>query len=121
MQTYYVQATISGTAAACSYFNDYECKEPAKLPLKVSQTAGFCAITQGAGSALQLVASVFKTIDNPTGLTAQNYAAAIGQTVFVPMPVDRVVTKGVVLLFAPPDVVTTLYASADPQVQNDGG
>jgi len=123
MTTYFVKATVSesGKHASCSYYTDYDCTVPFTGCLCIPYGEAQCTITQGASSALQLVGGAFKTIDNPTGMTSANFAPAIGQTVYVPMPTEQHVTKGVILLFAQPGVVTSLYASADPQIQNDGG
>ncbi|MEJ5999786.1 hypothetical protein [Paucibacter soli] len=118
---YYVQASVEPGAsfANCSYTTDYAGKVPAPSPLTVPQGQGYCTITLGQQSNVQLVGAVFKTVSNPTCLDANNFTPASGQTVFVVMPTSAPVTKGVVLLFANAGVVTTLYPSSDPQITND--
>jgi hypothetical protein len=118
---YYVQARpdAQGTFAVCSYFTDVGATQPASLPLQVPPDASSCLIGPADGSELLLIGSVFKTIGAAPALNNSNYCPTDdnGQ-ITVSMPTTAAVTKGVVLLFADPTVVTTLYPSEDPEITN---
>ncbi len=122
IDTYYVTAEIdpTGNYADCSYFTDPACTQPASQPLRISQSAGVCYMVEGAGSALQLVGTVFKTLGQAPSLNGSNFMPANDEnTVSIPMPTATVVTKGVVLLFSSPGTVVSLYPSTDPEIKND--
>ena len=119
--TYYVRARpdATGTFAICSYYADIDANEEAKPPLRVPTNVDSCFIGQANGSALLLIGSVFKTLGHPPALNNSNYSPADDDGyITVSMPTDAQVTKGVVLLFADQETVTTIYPSEDPEVTN---
>jgi hypothetical protein len=120
---YFVKASLdaNGDFADCSYFFDAACTQPASSPMHISQGAGACYFIEAASSDLLLVGAVYKTLGQAPVLNGSNFAPASDeQTVGIAMPVDTVVTKGVVLMFANRGVgVTSLFPSSDPQIVND--
>jgi len=120
--TYYVQASISedGQYAACDYFYDKAAKEPVTgSKLRIPYGAETCVIEQADGSALVLLGASFKTLGQPPVMRDSNFSSTDGtNSLGIPMPSDREVVKGVVLLFSNPGSVDSLYASADPEVTN---
>lgn len=122
--TYYVRAKpdASGTFAVCTYYADIDANSEAKQPLRVPANVNNCMIGQANGSDLVLIGSVFKTLGHPPALNNSNYSPADDNGfITVSMPTDALVTKGVVLLFADPETVTTIYPSEDPEVTNTPG
>lgn len=92
--------------------------KPAQSPLKVPMGHS-CTFVQAAGQPLVLVGVVFKTLGHAPVLTGNNFAAAVNGAVTVVMPPADVVTKGVILLFADPDKVSSLYPTSDPEIINE--
>ena len=122
--TYYVRAKpdATGTFALCTYYADIDANSEAKQPLRVPSNVNSCMIGQANGSDLVLIGSVFKTLGNPPALNNSNYSPADDNGfITVSMPTDALVTKGVVLLFADAETVTTIYPSEDPEVTNTPG
>ena len=119
--TFYVRAKpdATGAFAICTYYADIDANAAAEQPLRVPTNVDACYIGQARGSDLLLIGSVFKTLGNPPGLNNSNYSPADDDGyITVTMPTDALVSKGVVLLFADPKVVTTIYPSEDPEVTN---
>ena len=111
-----VKLDASGEIALCEYFD--EAGKPAQSPLKVP-LGNSCTFVAAAAQPLVLVGAVFKTLGNAPVLTNGNFAAAVNGSVSIVMPRADVVTKGVILLFADPGKVASLYPTSDPQVVND--
>ncbi len=117
--TYYVKASPDGAFAACDYYADPECTQPvADDALKVPASASACDIAEADGCELALVGASYKTLGHAPVMTDSNFAAAVSGVVSIGMPTTKTVTKGVVLIFSTRDTVSTLYASADPQITN---
>jgi len=120
---FYVQGRIdpSGEFAQCSYFYDKAATQPyGGASFRIPTNAGAGVLAQADNSELVLVGAVYKTVGLPPALNNNNYCAANDEaTITVPMPVNEVVTKGVVLLFADRVAVQALYPSSDPQITNE--
>ena len=110
-----VQLDASGEIALCQYADAGG--KPAQSPLKVP-LGHSCTFVSAAGQPLVLVGAVFKTLGNAPVLTGNNFAAAVNGAVTVVMPPADVVTKGVILLFADPGNVKSLYPTSDPEIIN---
>jgi len=118
---YFVKATAADNFALCEYFtlNDDGSYTQVKSPLSIPSAAASCNFQQHPESTLTLQAAVFKTLPVSSTFKDYNYSpiASNGQ-VAVSMPVDKTVTKGVVLMFNNADG-SQLYSSTDPEVRND--
>ncbi|MEO6278591.1 DP-EP family protein [Roseateles sp.] len=124
--TYYVQTGVDPLdpkRAACVFFFDKACKQPATQPLKIKQSSGgitfAMASPQHSGCGWALVGAVADRTDtvaiDPSFIPSPDHAQ-----VTVPVTTQQQVTVGVLLIFSSTQSPTQLYASADPQVQNDG-
>jgi hypothetical protein len=124
--TYYVQVAPSPTdpnSAACLFFFDKACKQPATQPLKIKQSSGgltfAMASPQQSGCNWVLVGAVSDRTD--TVVVDPSFIPSADQSqVTVPVTTQAQVTVGVLLIFSSTQAPTQLYSSADPQVKNDG-
>lgn len=117
--TYYVKASAADAFAACTYYADPQGTQPVSADsLVVPESEGACHIAEAEGCELALLGASYKTLGHAPVMTEGNFAAAVAGVVNVEMPTTKVVTKGVVLIFSTRGSVSTLYASADPQVTN---
>ena len=107
----------SGEIALCEYTDSGG--KPAASPLRVP-LGHSCTFVQAAAQPLVLVGAVFKTLGKKPVLTSSNFVPAVNGSVTVTMPATDKVTKGVVLMFANPDAVNSLYPTSDPEIINEG-
>jgi len=122
--TYYVKASIDAAQqfAVCQYFKNADGTDPvpAGQALTISRTAPSCTLSLIQSPELLLIGVVYKTLGNEPVLTAGNFQPASNEnTVEVKMPTDKIVTKGVVLMFSNSGgAVECLYPSDDPEIKN---
>ncbi len=124
--TYYVKASLDAAQkfAVCQYFKNADGTDPVPEgeALTISKTAPSCTVNLIQSPELLLIGVVYKTLGNEPVLTAGNFQPASNDnSVEVRMPTDKVVTKGVVLMFSNSGgAVECLYPSDDPEIRNNG-
>ncbi|MFG6446643.1 hypothetical protein ACG0Z6_00150 [Roseateles sp. BYS180W] len=129
--TFYVQAGPSPQnpdMAACHYYSDYACTQEVQEPLRIPKDAGevvFVLVPYAAAANPSkvsnqwlMVGSVADRVD--TAAIDPIMTPATGNTVRIPMPKEKTVKQGVILLFSSQGPTTQLYASDDPTVINEG-
>ena len=118
---FYVKAMpdpIDPQRARCTFFTDYACTQKASLPLSVPLTAGEAIFVQvAAPNNWLLVGGVADRCD--TSVIDPTFLPSTFNQLVVPMPTDRVISQGVLLIFSSQGATTQLYSSSDPVVKND--
>jgi hypothetical protein len=128
---FYVQVAPDPTDkyALCNYFSDFACTQPVASPLKVPKAAGAASFVlvpylaeanpnPNQSNDLILVGAIADRVDTPA--IDPTLIPATTNTVTVQLPVNQVITQGVLLVFSSQGTSTTLYATSDPQVENSG-
>ncbi|MFG6458426.1 hypothetical protein [Roseateles sp. BYS96W] len=119
---FYVQAEpdpLDPQRARCTFFTDYACTDPVKSPMSIPVTAGEAIFVQVATpNHWLLVGAVADRCD--TSVIDPSFLPSTFNQVAVAMPVNRVISQGVLLIFSSQGEVTQLYSSSDPVIRNDG-
>jgi hypothetical protein len=120
--TFYVQAVpdpLDPQRARCTFFTDYACTDQVKSPMSIPVTAGEVIFVQVATpNHWLLVGAVADRCD--TSVIDPSFLPSAFNQVVVPMPVDRIISQGILLIFSSQGVATQLYSSSDPIVKNNG-
>lgn len=118
---FYVQAAPDKKdpqRAHCTFFTDYECTQKVKPPLSIPLTSGEAIFVQvTTPDNWLLVGGVADRVD--TAVVDPTFLPAAFNQVSIPMPRDRVVTQGVLLIFSSQGTETRLFSSGDPIVKNN--
>lgn len=105
--------------AQCSFYTDYACTQPAPLPLTIPLETGEAIFVQvTTPDNWLLVGGVADRVD--TSVVDPSFLPATFNQLVVPMPTDRVITQGVLLIFSSQGTTTQLYSSGDPIIKNNG-
>lgn len=105
--------------ANCTFYTDYACTQPAPVPLSIPLNAGEAIFVQvTTADNWLLVGGVADRVDTP--VVDPSFLPATFNQLVVPMPLDRVITQGVLLIFSSQGTETQLYSSGDPIIKNNG-